>query len=292
AEWNFDGDMVGAEVFLGSIQQWSNFWMSSTAVSAHAETDNDRLTRGGPVARGPAGFQVSQWISTDQRKPYSVNLNLGYARNGRGGWGIFPSVGFTFRPSSAVEVSLEPSYRRSFAVAQYVAAVPDETADRTYGARYVFSDLDQTTLSMNTRVSWTFTPDISLQLFVQPFLSAGDYSGYKELHQPRKWGWDVYGEDRGTIEESGGSIHIDPDDQGAGAPFTLRDPDFNVRSLRGNAVLRWEYRPGSTLYLVWQQRRFDYLNDGSFRVGVDYDALFRTPPENIFALKVSYWLGR
>jgi len=292
AEWNFDGDMVGADVFLGSIQQWSNFWMSSTAISAHAETDNDRLTRGGPVARGPAGFQISQWISTDQRKPYSVNLNLGYARNGRGGWGVFPSVGFTFRPSSAVEVSLDPSYRRSFAVAQYVAAVPDETAGRTYGARYVFSNLDQTTLSMDTRVSWTFTPRISLQLFVQPFLSAGDYSGYKELHQPRKWGWDVYGVDRGTIEESGGGIHIDPDDQGAGGPFTLQDPDFNVRSLRGNAVLRWEYRPGSTLYFVWQQRRFDYVNDGSFQVGDDYDALFRTPPENIFALKVSYWLGR
>jgi hypothetical protein len=292
AEWNFDGDMVGADVFLGSIQQWSNFWMSSTAISANPETDNDRLTRGGPVARGPAGFHVSQWISTDQRKPYSVNLNASYAGNARGGWGFFPSVGFTFRPSSAVEVSLEPSYRRTHAVAQYVAAVSDDTADRTYGARYVFSDLDQTTLSMDTRVSWTFTPRISLQLFLQPFVSAGDYLGYKELHQPRKWAWDVYGEDRGTIEESGGSIHIDPDDQGAGAPFTLRNPDFNVRSLRGNAVLRWEYRPGSTLYLVWQQRRFDYVNDGSFQVGDDADALFRTPPENIFALKVSYWLGR
>jgi hypothetical protein len=291
-EWNFDGDLVGANVFLGSVQQWSNFWMSSTAISAHPETDNDRMTRGGPVARNPSGFNISQWISTDQRKPYSVNLNAGYARNGRGGWGLFPSVGVTFRPSSAVEVSLEPSYRRTSARAQYVAAVADETADRTYGRRYVFSDLDQTTLSMNTRVSWTFTPRVSLQLFVQPFMSSGEYSGYKELHQPRKWDWDVYGEERGTLNEAEGIIEIDPDGSGAAEAFVLSNPDFNVRSLRGNAVLRWEYRPGSTLYLVWQQRRLSYVNDGRFQLEEDCDALFRTPPESVFALKVSYWLGR
>ncbi len=291
-EWNFDGDLVGANLFVGSIQQWPNFWMSSTAIGVYPETDNDRLTRGGPVARHPSGFNVSQWISTDQRKPYSANLNFTYAVNGRGGWGYFPSLGVTFRPASAMEVSLAPTLRRSSAVAQYVAAIPDETADRTFGARYVFSDLDQTTLSMDTRVSWTFTPRVSFQLFLQPFLSSGDYSGFKELHQPRKWDWDVYGEERGTIAETDQEIIVDPDGDGAAAPFTLWNPDFNMRSLRGNAVLRWEYRPGSTLYLVWQQRRFNRITDGRFRFEEDYDALFRIPPENVFALKVSYWVGR
>jgi hypothetical protein len=290
-EWNFDGDLVGADLFLGSIQQWSNFWMSSTAISAHPETDNDRLTRGGPVARNPAGFTVSQWISTDRRKPYNLSLNASYARNGRGGWGFFPSVAVTVRPSSAVEISMEPSYRRTAAVAQYVTAVTDENADGTYGARYVFSDLDQTTLSMGTRVSWTFTPRVSLQLFVQPFMSSGEYSRYKELHQPREWDWDVYGEERGTFSESGGTVEIDPDGAGSSEAFAFSNPDFTVRSLRGNAVLRWEYLPGSTLYLVWQQSRFSNVNDGRFQLEKDYEALFRTPPENVFALKVSYWLG-
>jgi len=291
-EWNFDGDLVGANVFLGSIQQWSNFWMSSTAVSAYPETDNDRLTRGGPVARHPSGFHVSQWISTDQRKPYSVNLNASYARNGRGGWGAFPSVAVTLRPMSALELSVEPAYRRSFARAQYVAAVADETASHTYGTRYVFSDLDQSTLSLNTRVSWAFTPRASLQLFLQPFLSAGAYSEYKELNRPRRWDWAVYGQDRGTIEEAGGVIHVDPEGNGTAEPFSFPNPDFSIRSLRGNAVLRWEYRPGSTLYLVWQQRRLSYVNDGRFQLDEDYDALFRPRPENVFALKISYWLGR
>jgi hypothetical protein len=291
-EWNFDGDLVGADLFLGSVQQWANFWMSSTVINLSAETDNDRLTRGGPVARSPAGVVLSQSVRTDQRKPYSFNFNANFARNDRGGWRIAPSAGVTFRPSSTVEVSLDPRYQRSFAVAQYVGAVEDDLALRTFGSRYVFSDLDQTTVSMDTRVSWTFTPRMSLQLFLQPFVSSGKYSRYKELHQPRVWDWDVYGEEVGTIDEGHGLVEIDPDGPGAAESFILSNPDFNIRSLRGNAVLRWEYRPGSTLYLVWQQQRFGYVSDGSFNLQDDFDALFRTEPENVFALKVSYWLGR
>ncbi len=292
AEWNFDGDMVGADVFLGSIQQWPNFWMSSTAISAHPEADNDRLTRGGPVARHPGGFSISQWIATDQRKSYSLNGNFTYAMNARGGWGIIPSLGVTVRPMSAVEVSLDPAYRRIHSVAQYVTAVPDELAHRTYGTRYVFSDLDQTVLSVDTRVSWTFTPRLSLQLYMQPFLASGDYSAFKEMHEPRKWRWDVYGVDRGRVTELGDGYEVDPDGDGPAAPFHFGNPDFNVRSLRGNAVLRWEYRPGSTIYLVWQQRRFGTAPYGETQLLDGAQALWNIPPENVFALKVSYWLAR
>jgi hypothetical protein len=127
---------------------------------------------------------------------------------------------------------------------------------------------------------------------MQPFLARGDYDGFKELHQPRKWGWDVYGEERGTISETDNGYDIDPDGSGAAEIFALPDPDFNVRSLRGNAVLRWEYRPGSTVYLVWQQRRFGTVPYGETDLMDDARALWSIPPENVFALKVSYWWGR
>jgi hypothetical protein len=291
-EWNFDGDLVGANVFLGSVQQWPNFWMSSTAISAYPETDNDRLTRGGPMARHPGGFSISQWIGTDQRKSYTVNMNVSYARNARGGWGIFPGLGVSFRPTSALDIRLEPTYRRTFAVAQYVRAVPDETASRTFGSRYVFSDLDQTVLSMDTRVSWTFTPRLSLQLYLQPFVARGDYRAFKELHAPRRWDWDVYGEEVGSIAEVEGGYEVDPDGSGSAPAFRLANPDFDVRSLRGNAVLRWEYRPGSTVYLVWQQRRFGSGAYGENSLLDDARELWSIPPENVFAVKVSYWWGR
>ena len=217
-ERNFDGDLLNLNVFLGSIQRWSNYWMSSTAISVYPESYDDRMTRGGPVARSPSGFSVSQWVATDQRKPYTVEMQFRYAENGRGGWGLFPQLGVTFRPASAMEVGLPPTYQRTSAVAQYVAAVPDETAGRTYGTRYVFSDLDQTVLSLDTRVSWTFTPRLSLQLYMQPFLASGDYSRFKELHEPRKWGWDVYGEEAGTISEVSDGYEVDPDGNGPPIP--------------------------------------------------------------------------
>ena len=292
AEWNFDGDMVGANLFLGSVQQWANFWVSSTAIGFHPETDNDRLTRGGPVARNPGGYNISQYVSTDQRKSYNLQGNFTYAANFRGGWGIMPRVGITVRPASAVEVSLEPSLQRTHAVAQYVRTIPDELADRTYGARYVFSDLDQTVLSLDTRVSWTFTPRLSLQLYMQPFMARGDYDQFKELHEPRKWGWDVYGEETGTLTEVGGGYDVDPDGNGPAESFSLPNPDFNVRSLRGNAVLRWEYRPGSTVFFVWQQRRFGTGLYGETDLFEDARDIWDIPPENVFALKVSYWWGR
>jgi hypothetical protein len=291
-EWNFDGDLVGANVFLGSVQQWSNFWISSTAISAHPETDNDRLTRGGPVARHPGGFSISQYVATDQRKSYNLMGNFTYAWNARGGWGVMPSVGVTVRPTSAVEISIEPTYRRIHAVAQYVTAVGDPVALRTYGIRYVFSDLDQSILSADTRVSWTFSPRLSLQLYMQPFLAKGDYQSFKELHAPRRWDWDVYGEEAGTLSEVDGGYSVDPDGDGPAEAFAFWNPDFNVRSLRGNAVLRWEYRPGSTVYLVWQQRRFGSAPYGDSRLLSDAADLWRIPPENVFAVKVSYWWGR
>ena len=145
---------------------------------------------------------------------------------------------------------------------------------------------------MTTRVSWTFTPRLSLQLYAQPFLATGDYSRFKEMHRPRDWDWDVYGEEVGTLTETAGGYVIDPDGPGSAPAFTLANPDFNMRSLRGNAVLRWEYRPGSTVYLVWQQQRFRRGAFGEFDLGRDADALLHLPPENVFAVKVSYWWGR
>jgi len=275
------------------MQQWSNFWVTSTFIMLNAETDNDQATRGGPVARTPAGINFRQFVATDQRKTYSFSANLGGSRgSGRGGWDYYFGGGVTFRPTSAVEVELMPNFRRNHALAQYVAAVPDERADWTFGARYVFSDLDERTLSLSTRFSWTFTPRMSLQLFLQPFISSGDYSRFKELHQPRKWDWDVYGQERGSINEADGMVVVDPDGNGESSSFTLHNPDFSIRSLRGNAVLRWEYRPGSTVFLVWQQRRLGYTPTGDFNFQGDLNDLFRVPPENVFALKVNFWLGR
>jgi hypothetical protein len=93
----------------------------------------------------------------------------------------------------------------------------------------------------------------------QPLLASGDYGSLKEFSAPRTFDFTRYGIDAGTVTQAGGRYTIDPSGDGSGQTFSIPNRDFNVRELRGNAVLRWEYRPGSTLYLVWQQARSEEI---------------------------------
>ena len=178
-------------------------------------------------------------------------------------------------------------------MAQFVTRVTDATATNTFGSRYVFSTLDQHQLALVTRVDWTFTPELSFQLFTQPLLAAADFQDYKEFLRPRQFEFAVYGRDAGTISrDPSGTYTVDPDGAGAAPPFTFSDRDFNSRSLRGSAVLRWEYRPGSALFLVWQQSRSGSIGRGDFDFGRDFNELWGVPPENVFVVKGTWWIGR
>ena len=156
----------------------------------------------------------------------------------------------------------------------------------------MFSDLDQTQISLATRVNWAFTPRLSLQLYLQPLVAAADYAEYKELLRPRTFEFGVYGRDQGTITPDPDGYLIDPDGAGPAAEFFVLQPDFNLRSLLGNAVVRWEYRPGSALFLVWQQRRQGVESFGDFDFDRDYLAIYHQPPENVYAIKATWWIGQ
>jgi hypothetical protein len=156
----------------------------------------------------------------------------------------------------------------------------------------VFASLHQTQISLDTRVEWTFSPKLSFQLYVQPLIVSGDYTRFKELRAPRQFEFDVYGKQKGTVgTDSSGAVVIDPDAGGPAPSFDFTNPDFNFRSFRGNAVLRWEYRTGSALFLVWQQGREATAPIGDFEFSRDWHALFDIDPENVIAVKATYWLA-
>ena len=143
---------------------------------------------------------------------------------------------------------------------------------------------------MITRVDWTFTPKLSLQLFLPPLISAGDFTELKEFVRPRAYEFTVYGRDKGTVSPTGEDFQIEPGD--GGATFTIPQQNFTIRSLRANAVLRWEWRAGSTFFLVWQQNRENDERFGNLRLGRDVDALFSGGlSRNVVAVKASYWLS-
>jgi len=142
--------------------------------------------------------------------------------------------------------------------------------------------------------NWTFTPDLTLQLFAQPFIASGRYSSFREFAAPRTLKKLVYGRDIGTIayDPADATYQVDPDGAGPAAPFSFANPDFTDRSMRGTAVLRWEYRPGSTVFFVWTQERAGSDATGDFNFASARGAFFRDRPTNVFQIKATYWIGR
>ncbi len=291
--WNFGGNSIRQAVSASVSGVFNNLASAGFGGGYSWPYFNDRFTRGGPLALQPSRWSVSANAGSDTRKVVSIRGAADYFRRGQaggGGWDM--SATADYRPASNVHFIFGPSLSRDNAPAQYVSTVTDPAATATYRKRYVFANIHQTTLAMDTRVEWTFTPALSFQLYAQPFVSAGQYYAFKEFLTPRTFDFAEYGVDRGTITRSpAGTYTADPDGAGPSPSFDFQDPTFNVRNLRGNAVLRWEYRPGSALFVVWQQRRSESEPLGDFSPGRDLGGIFRTVPTNILLVKVTYWIG-
>jgi hypothetical protein len=198
------------------------------------------------------------------------------------------------KPTSGLSLQVGPNLRKPRAVAQWVDGFDDPTARDTFGRRYVFADLRQTEVSMTTRINWILSPRMSLQVYAQPLISSGDYSGFKEFTAPRRFEFARYGVDRGTIayDAQADEYRADPDGNGPARELTFGNPDFNFKSLRVNAVFRWEWRLGSTLYVVWTQNRANDANAGDFELGRDVGNMFDSPGDDVFLVKFTYRFGR
>jgi hypothetical protein len=297
--WNYGGDLIHAGAALRGQAQLPNFSTVSGRVSASPARVNPRLTRGGPLTRDPAAWTASAAFNTDTRTRVTGRLGLEASGDRSGAWQWTGTGTLLYKGGATLDLSLGPSLTRSFGTAQYVTTVADAAAGATFGRRYVFADLHQTTLSLDTRVNVTLTPDVSFELFAQPFIASGDYESLKELAAPRRFDFRRYGVDAGTITPVDGSTRflVDPDGTGPAPAFRVDNKDFNLRSLRANAVFRWEWRPGSTLYLVWQQMRsgsLAYADDpaaGRFAFGRDARELLELDSDDVFLIKASYWFN-
>ena len=181
-----------------------------------------------------------------------------------GSYGHSLSITLNARPRPNLQLSVAPSIGRFHTSTQYVTAFDDPSAELTFGRRYVFAHLDQHSFEFDTRADWTVTPHLSFQLFLQPFIASGDYHDFRSLVAAR------------TRDYTPAAA--------------TASPDFNFRSLRGSAVVRWEFRPGSALYLAWNENRADTAPLGDFRIPRDLRAIPGAPSHDVFLVKFSYWL--
>jgi hypothetical protein len=266
-EHNYDWERILAIFGLNGHFRTLDFWTILVQLNHFGTALDDRSTRGGPLMERPSNTVMALAFGSDGRKPVTLNGRLSGSQDAYEGWTATVGLNLGIKTSDRWNLSVGPMLSRSLTQAQYVGTVPDPNAASTYGARYLFAPLRQTTLAVETRLDVTFTPKLSFQMYAQPFISSGDYAEVGSLDAPRGYEFTPYDE-------------------------ALPNFDFNYRSLRGTAVLRWEWRPGSTLYVAWQQSRADFAQGvGNFDLGRDRQALFAARPDNVFVVKMNYWLS-
>jgi hypothetical protein len=288
-QYNYDGDQTDLQLQNYFEVQLPNYWWLSTFYIHRPEVFEDRLTRGGPVVkRSQAWFTVLN-INTDSRKRVSFHLGPEMSGTAEGGRAYALYTTIRAKPASNVVLSLEPYYSYNHGKAQFVRSFSDTTANHFYDRRVVFSDLIQRTLELGTRLNVTFTPTLTLELFAQPLIVSADYENFKEFVAPRTLEKRSFDATQLALTDSG--YVLDPDRNPGTPAMVFSNPDFNFRSLRGNAVVRWEYRPGSTVFLVWTQNRSSQDPVGDFQFRRDRSALFNARADNVLLVKVNYWIG-
>ncbi len=295
-QYNYDGDLTNQEYrIFGEIETLTYDRLNAGIIWRPAMFD-DRMTRGGPTVKRPSSWVLFSNIATDARRPVSLQSHQFYWSSVDGSSEYGFNAEARLRPASGVALSFGPRFMRTRFESQYVAGFADGTATEMLGRRAVFATIDQTTLSMDTRLALSFSPTLMFELYAQPLMASGAYSEFKEFVRPRSAEKSLFddqqlvpvrGEDGRVV-----SYSLDPDRNPATAGFTFDNPDFNMRSLRGSAVLRWEYLPGSTLYFVWQQSRSGRAPYGDMRFSRDAAALFQEDADDIFVIKAAYWFGR
>jgi hypothetical protein len=287
---------------LSTNVEFLNYWGVNLRGSHSPQLMSDVATRGGPLMVTPAQTSLNLGINTDRRKILAIRPSLNYEKRHLGGSSWRTGLGLAFRPTPSWEIMLEPQYSAQLEPAQFVTRTADVGYDPTYGRRYIFSDLDRRSFSVQTRLNVAFSPTLTLQLYAQPLVSSGNYLTYKQLERSESFDFDTFEEGQAVIGNDQiscsqgrsclheGTRYIDTDGDG-NTDLSFSDRDFNIRSLLLNAVMRWEFRPGSTVFLVWQQSRSERVSDGSFDFGRDISQLWSSAPENMFIVKFTYWLG-
>jgi hypothetical protein len=267
--------------------EFKNYWETGFGTSREGKSISTETLRGGPSLVYDGHTNFFSYISSDNRK--KIQFIIEYFMNARDHKtarrdNVF--IDINYQVSDALRISLSPSFMKRRDKIQYVSNV--EYLD---DMRYVRGNLDQSQMHLTLRLSYNITPDFTIQYYGMPFISAGKYNEFKYINDPLADDFGQryvqYREDRISYDITDDIYEIDETGDGT-VDYTFDNPDFNVKDFNSNLVVRWEYQPGSTVYLVWSRQRNDEVTDGNFHIWNDSRDLFKIYPYDIFLIKFSY----
>lgn len=285
--WDFSGTRNTAGINVNSNFQFKNYWWAGFGFFPSTHSISNADLRGGPAIKYPGGEGFSQFVDSDTRKKFKVNFYQSHF------WGNedvskehYFEMGFSFQPFNALQLSIFPTYSTYESLLQYV-----ETGEYNSDKKYVMASIKQKTLSASIRINYIITPNLSLQYYGQPFCSKGVYSQYKQVAQSkdRNFGkrFVLYGDDQIQFDRENNTFGFDENRDGV-EDFTIDNPDFNFLQFRSNLVLRWEYIPGSTLFVVWSQSRTGDSERDRFSIPNISHGLSNIVPYDVFLIKYTY----
>ncbi len=286
AGWTTEGLPTDLGGNVNGHVQLPSLWWIHAGVNGNnwVPTYDDRAARGGPAVRNSKNGSAWAGVEGDSRKRFTPFIFArAFQADGNRSHGVGFDPQLDFRASDRLTLSAGPSFQHDVIDNQWFGRFRTMNADSSYGTHYGFARLDQRTLSMTTRFDYTATPALTFQMYLAPYVTVGHYTRLRELADPRAAAYgDRYRE----------YTPFDFASPTAYAGYGASAGDFNYKALNTNAVVRWEYRPGSAIFLVWQQGREQFdRNAGTFAAGRDYRDLFRSHPDNTFLIKASYWLS-
>ena len=283
-----DREFLGGALNLGG--EFTNYWDAWMNLEFGANGLSASALRGGPSLKTPGEVGLNLDVDTDGRKPVSFGFGGNVARSfeeSASSSSVYLSL--RYRPNNAMRIRIGPWFDHSWNELQYVS-------NESFGDddRYLLGRVDQKTLGIGIRFNYSITNNLSIQYYGQPFVSAGRYDGFKRIGDPRAERYadrfELFSDGQLAYDDSDEAYRVDENMDGR-TDYSFDDPDFNFRQFRSNLVLRWEYTPGSTLFLVWAQERSGSGGSGDFSVNRDLNDLFDTYPSNIFLLKFNYWFS-
>ncbi|MHC1731364.1 MAG: DUF5916 domain-containing protein [Bacteroidales bacterium] len=291
-------DFGGSTNLVGISGSWSarykNLWRTFLSGQINSPEKDNLMLRGGPTMKMPGNIYIGGGIDTDSRKKLSGEIDFSLHRTFEDVSTSYSySLEVEYRPVNTLTISIEPEWSRTKNSLQYVTT--QSLTSGVYTPRYIFGSIDQKILSMSLRVDYNITPDLTIQYWGQPFFGSGKYSEFKRVTDPvaDKFTDRTETFNPGQIEYLSGdnSYNVD-ENQDSWVDYTFRNPDFTVSEFLHNLVVRWEFLPGSTAYIVWSQTREYSTGDGMFDFGSQADALFaNTKPHNVFLVKLSWRFG-
>jgi len=287
-QWDFGGLQTRSATELEATSQFTNKWSANARLSYFDVVDT-RMLRGGPALRWHDYYEASLGAASDPSRHVSAKVSgsRSWARDDDSRAASLDG-GLSLRLSNRLSLSGSASYETLTDNLQYVASpTPDA------GPRWVMGRIEQDTWSFTIRADLSITPELTVQYYGSPFISTGRYTAFKQATDTLAREYDarfhLYGPDEIAYDPARNLYAVS--EAGGGPSYAFPNPDFSFRQFRSNLVARWEWKPGSSLYVVWSQGRTSNVASWESSFESNWNELWAQHPDNVLLVKLAYWFS-